>query len=25
MGKFVVGLDEKLAPTDVEESMRVGT
>ena len=25
MGKFVVGLDEKLAPTDVEEGMRVGT
>merc|ERR1711935_369870 len=25
MGKFVVGLDEKLAPTDVEENMRVGT
>ena len=22
---LVVGLDEKLAPTDVEESMRVGT
>ncbi|CDW83231.1 26s protease regulatory subunit 7-like [Stylonychia lemnae] len=25
MGKYVVGLDEKLAPTDVEEGMRVGT
>jgi 26S proteasome regulatory subunit T1 len=25
MGKFVVALDEKLAPTDVEEGMRVGT
>jgi len=25
MGKFVVGLDEKLAPTDIEEGMRVGT
>ena len=25
MGKFVVALDEKLAPTDVEECMRVGT
>jgi len=25
MGKFVVSLDEKLAPTDVEEGMRVGT
>jgi len=25
MGKFVVGLDQKLAPTDVEENMRVGT
>lgn len=25
LGKFVVGLDEKLAPTDIEEGMRVGT
>jgi 26S proteasome regulatory subunit T1 len=25
MGKYVVGLDEKLAPTDIEEGMRVGT
>jgi 26S proteasome regulatory subunit T1 len=25
LGKYVVGLDEKLAPTDVEEGMRVGT
>lgn len=25
MGKFVVDLDKELAPTDVEESMRVGT
>ena len=25
MGKYVVALDEKLAPTDVEEGMRVGT
>ena len=25
MGKFVVGLDEKLAPTYVEEGMIVGT
>ena len=24
LGKYVVGLDEKLAPTDVEEGMRVG-
>lgn len=24
IGKYVVGLDEKLAPTDVEEGMRVG-
>ncbi len=25
MGKYVVGLDEKLAPSDIEEGMRVGT
>jgi 26S proteasome regulatory subunit T1 len=25
LGKYVVGLDEKLAPTDIEEGMRVGT
>lgn len=24
LGKFVVGLDKELAPTDVEEGMRVG-
>lgn len=24
MGRFVVALDEKLAPTDIEEGMRVG-
>lgn len=23
-GKFVVGLDKELAPTDIEEGMRVG-
>lgn len=25
IGKYVVALDEKLAPTDIEEGMRVGT
>jgi 26S proteasome regulatory subunit T1 len=24
LGKFVVGLDKELAPTDIEEGMRVG-